>query len=106
MPRRAKPAPTPPVSAEAGSSARPGLTRAAVVQAAAALLNAEGVEALTINRLARELGIQPPSLYNHIDGMPGLRRELALLNARQLGDCFVHAAVGKSGRAGVIAITQ
>ena len=78
-------------------SPRSGLDKVTVIQTAAALVNAEGVEALTLGRLARELGIQTPSLYNHIDGLPGLQRELALLNARQLGECLGSAAVGKSG---------
>jgi len=48
------------------------------------LLNTEGAEALTLNRLAQKLGVKTPSLYNHVDGLPGLYRELALLNARML----------------------
>jgi AcrR family transcriptional regulator len=82
------------------------LDRAAVVAAAASLIQAEGLGALSINRLARELGIQPPSLYNHIDGLPGLYRELALLNARQMGDQLANAAIGKSGPAALEAVAQ
>lgn len=85
---------------------RPGLDRASVVAAAADLLNREGLEALTINRLARELQVQPPSLYNHIGGLEELRRELALLNLRGLGDALTQAALGRSGAQGVIAIAQ
>jgi len=85
---------------------RARLDRATVVRAAANLVNAEGVEALTINRLARELHVQPPSLYNHIAGLGELWRELALLNVRALGDCIIAAAVGRSGPAGVMAVAQ
>ena len=83
---------------------RAGLGKDAVVEAAAALLNTEGAEALTLNRLAQELGVKTPSLYNHIDGLPGLYRELALLNARTLGERFMQAAIGKSGPAALIAV--
>ena len=76
---------------------RPGLDKAAVVKAAAKLVNAEGIEALTLNRLAARLAIQTPSLYNHIAGLPGLLQELALLNTRRLGECLANAAIGKSG---------
>jgi AcrR family transcriptional regulator len=76
---------------------RVGLDKSAVVQAAADLVNTEGTEALSLSRLAERLGVQPPSLYNHVDGLPGLRRELALLNARALGDRLANAAIGKSG---------
>lgn len=83
-----------------------GLDREAVVQAAASLVNKEGADALTINRLARELGIQPPSIYNHINGLAALWQELALLNTIALGERITTAAIGKSGPAAVRAIAQ
>ena len=85
---------------------RAGLDKDTVVEAAATLLNTEGAQALTLNRLAQELGVKTPSLYNHIDGLPGLYRELALLNARTLGERFTQAAIGKSGPAALIAVAQ
>lgn len=87
-------------------NSRAGLDRPGVVRAAAGLVNAEGIEALTMNRLARELGVKPPSIYNHIQGLAGLRRELALLSTRALGDCIITAAIGKSGPEGVRALAQ
>ena len=73
------------------------LTKQSVVQAAADLINAEGLEALSLGRLASELGIRTPSLYNHVDGLPGLLRELSILNARNLADRISEAAIGQSG---------
>jgi len=73
------------------------LDKNAVVQAAVEILNTEGVQALTLSHLAAKLGIQTPSLYNHVDGLTGLQQELAVLNARLLADCFSAAAIGKSG---------
>lgn len=75
---------------------RPRLDRATVVHAAAELVNAEGAEALSLSRLAAQLGVRTPSLYNHVAGLPGLQRELALLSARDLGDRLAQAAIGKS----------
>lgn len=85
---------------------RAGLDKAAVVEAAATILNTEGVGALTLNRLAQELGVKPPSLYNHIDGLAGLQRELAIMNARTLGERFTRAAIGQSGPAALIAVAR
>jgi AcrR family transcriptional regulator len=85
---------------------RGGLNRDAVVQAAVALINAEGAEALTLNRLARDLKVQPPSLYNHIAGLADLRRALAQVNAQWLGDRLMEASVGQSGPEGVMALAQ
>jgi AcrR family transcriptional regulator len=82
------------------------LDQAAVVKAAAHLLNREGVEALTLGRLARQLGVQPPSLYNHVAGLAGLQRELARLNLRQLAERLEAVAIGRSGAAGFTAVAQ
>jgi AcrR family transcriptional regulator len=68
-----------------------------VVQAAVEILNTEGVQTLNLSHLAAKLGIQTPSLYNHVDGLTGLQQELAVLNARLLADRFSEAAIGKSG---------
>ena len=43
-------------------SPRANLTKQTVVQTAADLINAEGLEALSLGRLAKELGIRTPSL--------------------------------------------
>ena len=85
---------------------RAGLDKETVVEAAATLLNTEGAEALTLNRLAQELGVKTPSLYNHVDGLPGLYRELALLNARTLGERCTQAAIGKAGPTALMAIAK
>jgi len=77
-----------------------------VVRAAAGLVDAEGLEALSLGRLAAQLGVQTPSLYNHVEGLPGLRRELALLSNRLLGDCLGQAAIGKAGAEALMAAAQ
>ena len=51
-------------------SHRAGLDQATVVGAAVELINREGVAALSLKRLADVLGVQTPSLYNHIAGLP------------------------------------
>jgi len=85
---------------------RPGLDKRLVVQAAADLVNKEGVQALTLSRLARQLGVKTPSLYNHVDGLPDLYRELALMNTRHLGERLGNAVIGKSGPQALAAIAQ
>lgn len=87
-------------------SPRSNLTKTTVVQAAADMINAEGLEALSLGRLAKGLGIRTPSLYNHVDGLPGLMRELSLLNARNLAERLNDVAIGKSGSELVRAVMQ
>ncbi len=82
------------------------LDTTAVVQAAVELIKAEGPDALSLGRLAKQLDVQTPSLYNHIDGLPGLQRELALLSTRNLGERIGTAAIGKSGSTAVLAVAE
>lgn len=44
---------------------RPVLSRDRIVACATALIDAEGLAALSARRLARQLGVQAPSLYHH-----------------------------------------
>jgi AcrR family transcriptional regulator len=46
--------------------ARERLSRARVIDAALQLMDAEGLDALTMRRLGRELGVEAMSLYNHV----------------------------------------
>jgi AcrR family transcriptional regulator len=87
-------------------SPRSNLTKASVVLAAAELIDAEGLEALSLGHLAEKLGIRTPSLYNHVDGLPGLRRELSVLNASNLAERLNQAAIGQSGPELVRAVMQ
>ncbi|MEO7912038.1 MAG: TetR-like C-terminal domain-containing protein [Roseiflexaceae bacterium] len=83
-----------------------GLDHATVVQAAAALADTAGIGQLRLADLAARLGVRTPSLYNHIAGLPGLRRDLALLGTRELGARLSRAAIGKSGDTAIQAIAQ
>ena len=85
---------------------RVGLDKERVVQAAVDLIQSEGIAGLTLNRLAERLDVQTPSLYNHIQGLSGLYRELELYNLRMLGDRITNAALGKSGVEAVLAVGQ
>ncbi len=51
---------------------RPKLTREAIVDAAIALADAEGLDAVSIRRIAAELGVRAMSLYTHIDAKEDL----------------------------------
>jgi AcrR family transcriptional regulator len=77
-------------------SHRMGLNQASVVEAAAKLVDEEGIEQLTLGHLAERLGIRTPSLYNHVAGLPGLKHDLALYCLRDLLGRVTRATVGKS----------
>jgi AcrR family transcriptional regulator len=75
---------------------RVGINRDAVVRAAAKIADDGGSDALTLARLAKKLRIRSPSLYNHVVGLEGLRRELKLLVMRDLNAALSRATIGKS----------
>ncbi|SNQ46867.1 Transcriptional regulator [Frankia canadensis] len=51
---------------------RPALTREAIVEAAIAIADAEGIEAVSIRRVAAALDARPMTLYSHIARKDGL----------------------------------
>jgi AcrR family transcriptional regulator len=53
-------------TAHTSASRRTPLTRERVLQAAVALADERGVEELTMRKLAKELGVEAMSLYNHV----------------------------------------
>ena len=59
------------------------LTQHDIVEAAIACVKTEGEAALGVNRVARELGITPPSIYKHVESGAALRRLVALEIWRQ-----------------------
>lgn len=85
---------------------RAGLDRAAVVVAAAKLVDEEGVEQLSLGRLAERLGIRTPSLYNHVAGLPGLRHELAVYCARDLLNHLTRATIGAARADAILALAD
>lgn len=68
-----------------------GITVEDIVEAGSAIADREGLAAATLSAVAAELGIKTPSLYNHVDGLAGLRRQLAIAAATRLADVFESA---------------
>jgi AcrR family transcriptional regulator len=65
---------------------RPRLTREAIVDAAITIADAEGIEAVSIRRVANALGARPMSLYSHFDRKDDL---LALMNDQVAAEILV-----------------
>lgn len=76
--------------------ARAGLDSGAVVEAAARIADAEGLDAVTLSSVAARLGVKPPSLYSHVGGLPDLRRRLATRAADELADALSPAVAGRA----------
>ena len=87
-------------------AARAGLDQAIVVQAAAKLADTEGWENISLAMLATQLGVRTPTLYHYVEGLPGLRRELALYGLHESAKRLGRAVMGKAGDEAVIALAD
>lgn len=78
-------------------SPRKGLDLPTIVEAAAEMADAYGIEEVTLASLAQKLGIRSPSLYNHVNGLTGLRIQLAIYGLKKLTRVINEAVNGKTG---------
>src|SRR5437868_9828079 len=85
-------------------SHRVGLDQATVVEAAAKLVDEQGIEQLSLGRLAERLGVRTLSLYNHVAGLPGLKHDLPLNCSRDLLNRITGATTGKSRTEATVAL--
>ena len=85
---------------------RAGLDAEAVVSAATELADAESLDAVTLARLGSELGVRPPSLYAHVDGLEDLRRRIGARGTRELAAALGAAAAGRAGQDALEAVAH
>jgi len=83
-----------------------GITLNDVADAATSIADRHGLEAATLTAVAAHLGIKTPSLYNHVSGLAGLKRLLAMHGAQLLLDEFKDAAGDKQGAEALRAVAN
>ncbi|MCM3693678.1 TetR/AcrR family transcriptional regulator [Neobacillus niacini] len=83
-----------------------GLELTEILGAAAEIANQFGMQEVTLANLAKKLGIRPPSLYNHFDGLAGLRKKMAIYGLDQLYEALSQSAIGVSGDEAVLSISK
>jgi AcrR family transcriptional regulator len=85
---------------------RQRLNRATVIDMAAAIADAEGIDAVTLSRIAHDAGVKQPALYKHVAGIDELWMLLSL-RARDLLVAHLNQAIeGHTRDAAVLAIAQ
>jgi AcrR family transcriptional regulator len=85
---------------------RAGLTPEGVLNAAERIADAEGLDAVTLARLAAELSVRPPSLYKHVDGLEAVRRGLALRGIVEANRRLQLATIGKARHEALYALAD
>lgn len=83
-----------------------GLEITKILEAAGELADQQGIQEVTLANLAKKLNIRPPSLYNHFDGLPGLRKKLAIFGIEKLYGNLAQVAIGVSGTDAILSISQ
>ncbi|MHA6528906.1 TetR-like C-terminal domain-containing protein [Paenibacillus sp. BAC0078] len=78
-------------------SPRAGLDTHTLVLAAAEIADEQGIEEVTLAALAAKLGVRSPSLYNHVNGLQGLRSLLAVYGLEQLYAAMAVSSAGLRG---------
>jgi AcrR family transcriptional regulator len=76
---------------------RAGVDPESIIALAAMVADAEGIEAVSLARLADSLGVRPPSLYAHVDGIDDVLRRLAVRGLHELAAALSRAVEGRSG---------
>lgn len=83
------------------------LNKQIVVETAVGLANEAGSwQALTLTQLAAALDVKVPSLYNHVRGQEGLRRELGRYGVQTLLTAVRRVAIGKVGQEALLAMAH
>ena len=82
------------------------LTITKILERAAKRVDLTGRNDITIGELADDLGVQPSALYNHIDGLDGLKYELAVHSTDAVANHLLDAAVATSGADAVRALAH
>ncbi|MCC2309509.1 TetR/AcrR family transcriptional regulator [Cellulomonas chengniuliangii] len=86
--------------------ARAGLDADVVVRHASALIDEQGIDALTLARVASGLGVATPSLYKHIGGLDDLLDRVAAAATADLAARLGAASRGRSGRDALQAVAD
>ncbi|WP_018756456.1 TetR/AcrR family transcriptional regulator [Paenibacillus terrigena] len=72
-------------------SPRIGADLNTIVQTAVEIADQDGFYEVTLTRVAQKLNIRPPSLYNHIDGLQELRKQMAIYGLHELYAALLEA---------------
>lgn len=77
-----------------------------IIEAAIDIAKEKGLYNITLNDIAKHLGVKSPSLYNHITGIQDLYVELGIYSVNRLLKKLTNAIVGLSKREAIEAMTN
>lgn len=88
------------------SAIRQRLNRATVIDMAAVIADAEGIDAVTLSRIATDAGVKQPALYRHVTGIEELWQLLSLRARDLLVVDLTNAVLNQTRQDAVLAIAM
>ena len=85
---------------------RHGITHDDVLDTALAMVDNHGLAELRITAVAEALGVKPPSLYSHVEGLHGLLDELAVRVTTEFGGVLRDSVSDRSGDEAIAAFAS
>ena len=82
------------------------ITKADVIHTAADIADKNGLSNVSLKVVAESLNIRTPSLYNHIDSLEALLREIAYNGMKTMNERMMQAAIGKIGDDAIQSVGQ
>jgi AcrR family transcriptional regulator len=82
------------------------LNRATVVDMAAVIADSEGIDAVTLSRIAVDAGVKQPALYRHVSGIEELWMLLSLRARDLLVESLTTAVKGHSRDSAVLSVAH
>lgn len=80
------------------------VSRQAVIEVACNIADEQGLSGVSLKAVAEKLAIRAPSLYNHIENLDELLREIAQAGMSEMNRRMTHCAIGVAGEQAVSAI--
>ncbi|MGI9597586.1 MAG: TetR/AcrR family transcriptional regulator [Acidimicrobiales bacterium] len=80
------------------------MSAALVVETAGRIADEDGLDAVTLTRVAKKLGTSQPALYRHVDNYDDLIRSLGLRGREILANRLTKSAIGVAGEDAVRAM--
>ncbi|XBX04422.1 TetR/AcrR family transcriptional regulator [Enterocloster clostridioformis] len=81
------------------------VSKALVIETASQIADERGLNSLSLKAVAEKLNVRTPSLYNHIESLDDLLREVAHKGMRFMNEQMAHAAIGKSDDAAMKSVS-
>ncbi|MFT3654441.1 hypothetical protein DALLNEIH_00860 [Bacillus sp. B01(2024)] len=78
-------------------SPRVGMSLDMILRAAAGIADEKGLNEVTLAAVAKSLNVKPPSLYNFVNGLQGIKKELAVSGLTMLYENMAASSEGLTG---------